>query len=93
MIIACKKFGEGNPQYRVIFIDRVEALSDTMSFKLLLYYPVVFVDRPLLRHDKATADWTTHLVLKLAKKRSSRDVNYECTVVTGAVQERQHAYI
>ncbi len=64
-----------------------------MLFKLLSYYPVVFVNRPLLRHDKAMADWTTHLVSKLAQKQSSRDVNYECTVVTGAVQEWQHAYI
>jgi hypothetical protein len=93
MIIACKKIWSGKSAVSCHFIDCVEALSDMMSFKLLSYYPVVFVIRPLLRHDKATADWTTHLVSKLAQKQSSRDVNYECTVVTGAVQERQHAYI
>ncbi len=64
-----------------------------MLIELLVYDPFVFVSRPLLGHDKATADWATNFVPIFTKKRSGRDVDDECTVVSRAVQEQQHAYI
>ena len=64
-----------------------------MLIELLVYDHIVFINRPLLGHDKATADRATHFVPKFTKKRSGRDVDDECTMVTRAVQKRQHAYI
>ncbi len=64
-----------------------------MLIELLVYNPVVFINRSLLGHDKTTADWATHFIPKFIKKQSGRDVDYKCTMVTRAVQERQHAYI
>ena len=64
-----------------------------MLIELLLYNPVLFVNRPLQWCDKAAADRATNFVPKFTKKQSGRDVNDECTMVTGAVQEWQHAYI
>jgi hypothetical protein len=64
-----------------------------MLIELHMYNPVVFINQPLLRHDKATADGATNFVPKFTKGQSGRDVDNECTMVTRAVQERQHAYI
>jgi hypothetical protein len=64
-----------------------------MLIEVLMYDPVVFVNRPLLGHDKATANWPTNFVPEFTKKRSGGDVYDESTMVTRAVQERQHAYI
>ena len=64
-----------------------------MLIALLVYNPVVFINRPLLRHDEAAADWPTNFVPKFTKKQSGRDVNNECTMITRAVQEWQHAHM
>ena len=64
-----------------------------MLIELLVYDPVVFVSQPLLGHDKATADRATNFVPKFTKKQSGRDVNNECTMITRAVQEWQHAHM
>ncbi len=75
------------------FVDGVETFDDLVLTELVIHSSVVFIDRPLLRGDKATADRAAHLVPKLAEKGSGRNVNYEGAMVTWAVQERQHAYI
>jgi len=67
------------------FVNCIKAFNDTMLIKLLLYDPVVSVSRPLLGHDKATADRATNFVPKFTKKRSGRDVDDECMMVTRAV--------
>ena len=59
-----------------------------MLIELLMYYPVVFVNRPLLGHDKSTANWPTNFVLEFTKKQSGGDVYDESTMVARAVQER-----
>ena len=75
------------------FVNCIKAFKDTMLIELLVYDPVVFVSRPLLGHDKATADRATNFVPKFTKKQSGRDVGDECTMVSRAVQEWQHAHI
>ena len=75
------------------FVDGVETFDDSVLTELDVHNSVVFIDRPLLGGDKAMADRPAHLVLKLAEKGSSRNVNYEGAMVTWAFQERQHAYI
>ena len=75
------------------FVDGIEMFNDSVLTELDVHNSVVFIDRPLLGGDKATADRLAHLVLKLAEKGSSQDVKYEGTMVTWAIQERQHAYI
>ncbi len=64
-----------------------------MLIELLMYNPVVFVNRPLLGHDKATADWLTNFVAEFTKKRSGGDVYDEGTMVARTVQKWQLAYI
>jgi hypothetical protein len=56
-----------------------------MLIELHVHNPVVFINQPLLGHDKAPAYRATHLVPKFTKKQSGRDVDDECTMVTRAV--------
>ena len=75
------------------FVDCIKTFDDMMLIKLLVYNPVVFVNRSLLGHDNATGDRATNFLPKFTKKRSGKDVDDVCTMVTRAIQERQHAYI
>ena len=64
-----------------------------MLIELLAYDPVVCVNRPLLRHDEATANRPADFVPKFAKKRSGRDIYEKGTMISRTVQERQQTYI
>jgi hypothetical protein len=50
------------------FVDCIKTFNNSMKIELHVHDSVVFVNRPLLGHDKAPADWATHLVPKFTKK-------------------------
>jgi hypothetical protein len=56
-------------------VDGVKMFDNLVLTKLVIHNSVVFIDQPLLGHEKVMADRALHLVPKLAKKRSGRNVN------------------
>ncbi len=94
MIIARRKFGEGNQSaVPCHLVDGIKTFNDSVLTELGVHNFVVFIDQPLLGGDKAMADRSAYLVPKLAEEGSSQNVKCEDTMVTWAIQERQHAYI